>query len=133
MQDLHLLEAAAPEVQAHGFGNVTKLLDEGIVACAIVDGEIVACAHTEAVTDRHANIRVSTQEPWRGRAFATAAASVVAKRTQDVGRIPVWNAEHDDYTSLRIAYKLGFEEASRRTLINREPMAYQPGPQPMVA
>ena len=120
-QDLHLLEAAAPEVQGHGFGDVTKLLDEGIVACAIVDGEIVTCAHTEAVTDRHADIRVSTLEPWRGRAFATATASVVASRAQDAGRIPVWNAEHDDYISLRIADKLGFEEASRRTLIIREP------------
>jgi GNAT superfamily N-acetyltransferase len=121
LRDLPLLEAAAPEVRGRGFGDVTKLLDEGIVACAIVDGEIVTCARTEAVTDRHADIRVSTLEPWRGRAFATAAASMVAGRAQDSGRVPVWNAKLDDYPSLRIADKLGFEEVSRRTLIDRSP------------
>lgn len=120
LKDLPLLESAAPEVRGHGFGDVTKLLDEGIVACAIVDGEIVTCACTEAVTERHADIRVSTLEPWRGRAFATAAASVVARLVQDAGRVPVWNAKHDDYSSLRIADKLGFEEVSRRTLIDRD-------------
>ncbi len=71
--------------------------------------------------DRHADIRVSTLEPWRGRAFATAAASVVARLAQDAGRVPVWSAKQDDYPSLRIADKLGFEEVSRRTVIDKDP------------
>jgi hypothetical protein len=120
--DLPLLEAAAPKVQGHGFGDVLSLIDEGVIASAIVDGEIVASAYTEAVTDRHANLQVSTLEPWRGRAFATAAASIVAERIQDSGKIPVWSAKHDNYASLRVAHKLGFEEASRRTLINLQPL-----------
>ena len=122
MRDLPLLEAAAPQVQGHGFGDVLSLIDEGTIAAAIVDGEIVASAYTEAVTDRHANLQVSTLEPWRGRAFATAAACIVAERIQDSGKIPVWSAKHDNYASLRVAYKLGFEEASRRTLINLQPL-----------
>lgn len=66
-------------------------------------GEIVAIAHTSARTERHADIGVVTLREWRGCGFATAAASIVAKRVQEAGQIPVWSAGGDNIASLRIA------------------------------
>ena len=105
----------------HGgdFGSLPRLLLEGVVAGAVVDGQVVGTAHTSAVTDRYADIGVETQEDWRGRGFGTAAASVVARRVQEQGRIPVWSCGEDNVASLRVARKLGFEEVSRLTYVIR--------------
>jgi predicted GNAT family acetyltransferase len=92
-------------------------LEEGFVACAIVDDEIVAIAHTSARTDKYADIGVFTSEEWRRRGFVTAAASIVAKCIQDAGLTPTWSAGEDNFASLRVAQKLGFIEASRRTYV----------------
>lgn len=103
----------------HGgdFGSLPRLLLEGVVAGAVIDGQVVGTAHTSAVTDRYADIGVETHEAWRGRGFATAAASIVARRAQEQGRIPVWSCGKDNMASLRIAEKLGFEEVSRLTYV----------------
>jgi predicted GNAT family acetyltransferase len=117
-QDAHLLEAAPQYLQAGAFGDIRTLVTEGIVACAIVDGEVVTIAHTSAVTERHADIGVVTLEPWRGRAFATSAASLVAAEAQRAGLVPVWTTMDDDFASIRIAEKLGFTEVSRRAVVS---------------
>ncbi|MCY3911859.1 MAG: GNAT family N-acetyltransferase [Chloroflexi bacterium] len=103
----------------HGgdFGSLPRLLLEGVVAGAVVDGQVVGTAHTSAVTDRYSDIGVDTHEAWRGRGFATAAASIVARRVQEQGRIPVWSCGEDNVASLRVARKLGFEEVSRLTYL----------------
>jgi predicted GNAT family acetyltransferase len=121
VQDAHLLEAAPQHLQVGAFGDIRALVVDGIVACAIVDGEIVTIAHTSAVTDRHADIGVMTLEPWRGRAFATAAASLVAAEAQRAGLVPVWTTKDDDFASIRIAEKLGFAEVSRRVVVSVAP------------
>jgi len=117
LDDLKLLESAPPEVQGAGFGNTRGLLSNGIVACAIVSGNVVSIAHTSARTDHYADIGVFTLEDWRGCGFATAAASIVAKRLQESGQIPTWSAGEDNFASLRVAQKLGFHEVLRRTYI----------------
>jgi len=116
-EDLKLLESAPAEVQGCGFGNPRGLLSEGIVACAIVSGEIVAIAHTSARTKCYADIGAFTLKEWRGYGLATAAASIVAKRVQETGQIPVWSTGADNIASLRIAQKLGFTEVSRSTYV----------------
>ena len=60
----------------------------------------------------------TTDDAWRGMGFATASASIVARRIQDLGRTPVWSAGEDNAASLRIAAKLGFVEVSRRVYLN---------------
>ena len=54
--------------------------------------------------------------------FATASASIVARRIQDLGRIPVRSAGEDNEASLHIAAhiaaKLGFAEVSRLVYLN---------------
>ncbi|MGD8238691.1 MAG: GNAT family N-acetyltransferase [Armatimonadota bacterium] len=117
LADLELLESAPADVGGVGFGGGRALLSDGVVACGIVDGKIVAIAQTYALTERHVDIGVSTLEPWRKRGFATAAASVVARRVQEGGRTPVWSTGEDNYASLRVAEKLGFVEVGRRTYL----------------
>lgn len=115
--DSHLLTVAFPQLQVGAFGDMNTLLGEGVVAYAIVDGDVVTIVYTSAITERHADISVMTLEPWRGRAFATSGASLVAEQVQRVGLVSVWTTTDDDFASIRIAEKLGFAETSRRTII----------------
>ena len=117
LADLHLLKSAPKELRGVGFGSTRRLLSEGFVACGIVSGRIASIAHTSARTDGHADIGVFTMEEWRGRGFAAAAASIVARRIQEAGQTPTWSAGEDNRASLRVAQKLGFTEVARRTYV----------------
>jgi len=117
LNDLHLFGPAPPELRINGFGGMPRLLEGGFAAGAVVDGRLVAMAHTYAVSERHAEIGVFTTAEWRRRGFATAAAAIVAKCTQETGRTPVWSAGETNAASLRVAAKVGFREVSRRTYV----------------
>ncbi|MDP6065595.1 MAG: GNAT family N-acetyltransferase [SAR202 cluster bacterium] len=91
---------------------------EPMAAGAVVDDRLVGLAHVSAVTEHHVDIGVSTLEPWRGRGFATAAASIVARVVSETGRTPVWSAEEGNAVSLRARAKVGFEEVSRRSYVS---------------
>ena len=80
------------------------------MACASVDGNVVTITYTAVITERHADIGVMILEPWRGRSFATFAASLVAEGVQRVGLVPVWTTTDGD-----------FAEVSRRTMISVAP------------
>jgi GNAT superfamily N-acetyltransferase len=112
--DVALLDAAPAEVRGGGFGGTTALLSNGIVAAAIVDGGVVAIAHTSAITDRHADIGVVTLPDYRRRGFATAAAALVATAIQASGRVPVWSCGETNQASLHVAANLGFAPILRR-------------------
>ena len=114
---LPLLEAAPPELHTGGFGSLSALLSEGVVAGALVDGQIVAIARTSARSDRHGDIAVATLEAWRNHGFATAAAALVAQELQAAGQIPVWSAGAHNAASLRVAEKLGFTEIARHRYV----------------
>ena len=118
LDDLGLLEAAGVDGATFG-GGLPVLLEYGAVAGAVVDGRVVGTAQTAAITGRYADIGVATDERWRGRGFATAVASIVARRMQETGRTPVWSCGEDNMASLRVAAKLGFEEVSRLTYVIR--------------
>lgn len=117
LQDLALLEAAPPELRAGLWSSPREMLQEGIVACAIISGKIVATALTTAYSRRYADVGVFTQEGFRGRGYATAAASLVAQGVQESGRTPVWSAGEHNAASLRLAEKMGFAEVSRRRYV----------------
>jgi len=117
LADLELLESAPPKLQGRAFGSPYALLSEGVAACAIMSGRIVAIAHTSAHTERYADIGAFTFKEWRSRGFATAAASIVARRVQEAGQTPVWSTGEANKVSLRVAQKLGFREVSRRTYV----------------
>ncbi|HIC69734.1 MAG TPA: GNAT family N-acetyltransferase [Candidatus Latescibacteria bacterium] len=115
LDDLGLLDAAG--VEGDSFGDLSVLLTEGVVAAAVISGKIVATAQTGALTERYADIGVQTDAEWRRRGFATVMASIVARRVQKAGRIPVWSCGEDNMASLRVAEKLGFQEVSRLTYV----------------
>ena len=117
--DVDLLEAAGVS-GADFLGGLPALLEAGAVAGAVVDGKIVSTAQTAAITTSYADIGVATDERWRGRGFATTAASIVARRIQEAGKTPVWSCGEDNMASLRVAQKLGFQEVSRLTYVVRQ-------------
>jgi hypothetical protein len=118
-QDEGLLTASPIDIRGAclGFGTFERLLRDGAVAGAVIDGELVAVASTWAVSERHADLSVVTAGPWRGRGLATACAGLVAASIQRSGRVPVWSTGEDNVASLRVARNLGFEEVGRRTYI----------------
>ena len=116
--DSDLLAAFESDPRRLGFKTFEDLLKNGFVAGAVVDGRLVALAHTNAVTGNYGDIGVNTEDAWRGKGFASASASIVARRIQDLGRTPVWSAGEDNVASLRVAAKLGFVEVSRRVYLN---------------
>jgi RimJ/RimL family protein N-acetyltransferase len=88
-----------------------------IVAAGIVEGEIVAIAHTFAWSPLYVDIGVSTHEAFRNQGYATSAAALVIEEVRKRGRTPVWSCGAENVPSIRIADKLGFREISRRTYL----------------
>ena len=116
-QDRNLIASAPIEIQGSGYEDMETMLSEGIVAGAVDTDQLVSIAHTSGVTDLHGEIGVGTLEPWRKRGLCSAAASIVSNRLQEEGRVPVWSTGEDNFASLRVAAKLGFQEVSRRTYV----------------
>lgn len=118
-QDGDLLTAAPIAIRGAclGFGTFERLLQDGVVAGAVIDGELVAVASTWAMSEKYADLSVVTARPWRGRGLVTACAGLVAAVIQGAGRVPVWSTGEDNLASLRVARKLGFEEVGRRTYV----------------
>ena len=125
--DLELVEAAPAEVRGSGWSSVREMLGEGVVAGAAIAGCLVSIAFTSARLPEHADIAISTLKGWRGRGFATAAASLVARRLQEAGQTPVWSTREVNGASLRIARKLGFGAATRRLYLIPEETTPGPG------
>jgi hypothetical protein len=117
LADLELLKAAPLELRAGLWSKPRQILLEGVIACAVIAGKIVATALTTALSDRYADVGAYTGQGFRGRGYATAAASLVAKSVQEGGRIPTWGAGQHNAASLRVADKLGFVEVSRRRYV----------------
>ena len=116
--DIGLLFAYRYSLPGMGFATLNDLLASGLAAGAVVEGRLVAVAYTNALTAGYGDMGVATDEAWRGRGFASAAASIVARRLQEQGRTPVWSAGEGNAASLRVAEKLGFTEVSRRVYLN---------------
>ncbi len=120
LEDVDLLAAYRRSAQGMSFVTFEDLLTNGAAAGAVVEGGLVALAHTNALTAKHGDIGVATDESWRGKGFASACGNIVARLIRERGRIPVWSAGEDNAASLRIAAKLGFLEVSRRYYLNTD-------------
>ena len=114
LADVELLAKSPEGVQGNSFQTPQKTLTTGPVAAAIVNNDIVSIARTYAHTDLHGGISIFTLEEWRGKGYATSAASLVAQQIQAMCKIPVWYCGAENVASLRTAQKLGFVEVSRR-------------------
>lgn len=114
LADEELLAKAPDRIQGNYYLTPQKQLSTGPVAGAIVNDDIVSIARTYAQTDLHGGISIFTLEEWRGKGYATSAASLVAKQLQVMGKVPVWYCGEENGASLRTADKLGFVEVARR-------------------
>ena len=121
-EDTDLVAAFEKDPHRLVFETVGDLLKSGLAAGAVIDGRLVALAHTNAITAGFGVIGVITEPAWRGNGFATASASIVAQGIKDLGRTPVWSADEYNAASLRVAGKLGFVEVSRRAYLNAVPI-----------
>jgi RimJ/RimL family protein N-acetyltransferase len=121
MDDLEMVEAATEPLAMQGwrYGNAEALLAAGVLAGAVVDGELVSVAFTAAETERFGEVGIKTREDFRGRGFSTAAASLVCAELQAAGKFVIWSTDQDNVASHRVAAKLGFSEVSRRVYVNR--------------
>jgi len=117
VDDRALFDGVPDDLKPGMRGDVEIVLREGFVAGAVVDDRLVSVAHTNAITERYADIGVFTHEDFRNRGYSTAAASIVASAIQKSGRTPVWSCGEDNLQSLRVAAKVGFTEVSRRTYV----------------
>ena len=111
--DLPLLLDLEDDMRPVGFGTLTETLREGCIAGAMVDDQIVSIGYLVSLTDRYGEIAVHTRDEWRGRGFGTAGCNLVAENLQARGCTPVWSTGADNWASLRVAEKLGFQEHSR--------------------
>jgi len=121
LDDVPLLAEYRGSAAGTGFATFEDLLTDGVAAGAVVEGRLAGLAHTNAVTARYADIGVATRKEFRRRGFASAAGSIVARRIQERGLVPVWSAGEDNEASLAVAAKLGFREVSRRVYLNMRP------------
>ena len=90
------------------------------MAGALAEGRLVATADTSALTERHADVSVITQEEFRNQGISTGAAYLVCREVQQRGRIPVWSTGQDNRASQRVADKLGFAPIGRRVILRPE-------------
>ena len=120
-EDVYILAAYRGSALGTGFATFEDLLTDGLAAGAVVEGSLVGLAHTNALTSGYADIGVATDKAFRRRGFASAAASIVARRIQERGLVPVWSTGEDNEASLRVAARLGFREVSRRVYLNMRP------------
>ncbi len=119
--DQPLLECAPKRLRPDGYRDLDTALAEGVVAGGIVNEQLVALAHTNARTPRHADIGVYTEEGFRNRGLSTAASAVVAREVMAAGQVPVWSAGETNAASLHVAGKLGFREVFRRVYLSFQP------------
>lgn len=119
LADLSLMDAATEPLQMGDwrFGSAFTLLEEGLIAGAIIDGELVAAGYTAARDAHYADVGIVTRADWRGHGLATAAAALVCADIQAAGQTPVWGTSWDNFASQRVADKLGFREVSRRVFV----------------
>ena len=115
--DRALFDGVPDDLKPGMRGDVEIVLREGFVAGAVVEGRVVSVAHTNAITERYADIGVFTHQDFRNRGYSTASAALVAAAIQGSGRMPVWSCGEDNLASLRVAAKVGFVEISRRTYV----------------
>lgn len=115
--DAALLDATPEDIRLGFDDDVRCVLEEELVAAALVDGCIVATGATYGLQEQFVDIAVSTLEEFRCRGYARAAASLVAAGAQNLGRIPIWSCAPTNIGSLQVAARLGFREVSRRVNI----------------
>lgn len=120
-EDFPMMERAAPPLQGSGFGSITALLNDGIVAGSIISDNgmpcLVSIAYTAAFAGHYADIGVYTDPAYRRRGLSSYAAGLVMSQLSQRGISSVWSTGEDNRASRRVAEKLGMREVTRRVYL----------------
>jgi hypothetical protein len=116
-EDIDLLAATPDDIRDSFDDDLEAVLQEELIAGAVLPGKIVAIASTYGFLERFVDVAISTLPEYRCRGYARAAASLVARKTQEAGRVPIWSCAPTNVSSLQVASRLGFREVSRRVNI----------------
>ncbi|MGD8240814.1 MAG: GNAT family N-acetyltransferase, partial [Armatimonadota bacterium] len=113
--DLPLLDSAHGELHwlYETWGDWERLLDEGILVGAIVDGDLASAGVTFARAAELDDIGVATVSTYQRCGFSTACAALLVREILAEGRRPVWTVFVENTPSLRISEKLGFRTMTR--------------------
>ncbi len=113
--DIPLLEAAPDDIRDNLEEDLEMVLSRELIAGTVLpEAGVVAIAATYGFCEPYVDLAISTLAAFRCRGYAKAAASLIAAKTQEAGRIPIWSCAPTNISSLSVAYKLGFQEVSRR-------------------
>ncbi|HTP02151.1 MAG TPA: GNAT family N-acetyltransferase [Anaerolineales bacterium] len=113
-EDIPLLEQTPDDIRDSFEDDLELVFREELVAGAVLPGRIVSIAATYGYQEKYVDVAISTLEEFRGRGYARAAASLIAAKVQEAGRVPIWSCAPTNLSSLAVAAKLGFHEVSRR-------------------
>ena len=94
-----------------------RLLEEGIIVAAIVDGRIVNTMHCYCRSARHADIGANTLPGFRRKGFAVASGSMLCTLLHERGLTPTWSTVSENSASQTLAAALGFVSFSRRVYL----------------
>ena len=96
---------------AFSWSNTDEFLNKGKGYCVMHGGEPAAWAFSSAVSDKEIDIGVETNEGYRKRGLAFAAAQMMVRYVLGENKRPVWACHSENIASEKLAQKLGFEKA----------------------
>ncbi len=97
-------------------GDAKGLASSGRAWGAFLDGRLASVACTFFAGERYEEIGVVTEPDFRGLGLSPACAAALCAEVRDRGCVPIWTTSPDNYASLRVAKKLGFEVARTSSL-----------------
>jgi hypothetical protein len=115
--DLAMWDCSPSELHVNGFGSLEALLTDGVAAGAVVDGHLVAIAATTAPHRAPRGYRGQHPRSLSRPGLCDGRSVSVVDSVQRAGAVPVWSTGEANVPSQRVAEKLGFTPADRRTYL----------------
>lgn len=102
------------------WGSVEQFLKYGFGFCVVnKTGEIVSECVSIFRSRNQINIDIQTSKGERGKGLAKLTAQTLINKCLDNKLIPLWDCDHENSGSLKLAKKLGFEEISQYNLFHK--------------
>ncbi|MGB0524920.1 MAG: GNAT family N-acetyltransferase [Flammeovirgaceae bacterium] len=106
---------------AFGFDNTQLMenaIDKGFAYGAVIENQLVSLSYAPTHTLQYIEIGVETKEGYRNQGYSTAASAMLLQDIQtNTQLIPTWSAGEDNYASIKVAEKLGFEKLGERVYL----------------
>lgn len=119
VDDLSLVQKAHEQLYKAGVTSSYKdMLVNGIVTGIIIDNQLVSMAHAIHITEKFADVGIFTAPNYINKGYFTSAAALLIKELQTKGLTPVWSTDENNFSSLKVAHKLGFTQTYTKTYIN---------------